>query len=35
MLRVLGNYDADLKFLVQNKGVYRGFSPEVQKDIIA
>jgi hypothetical protein len=35
MLKLLGNYDADLKFLVENKGLFRGLSPEIQIDIIA
>jgi hypothetical protein len=34
MLKVLGNYDADLKCLVENKGVFRGLSLEIQNDII-
>jgi hypothetical protein len=35
MLKLLGNYDADLKFLVENLGVFRGLSPEIQNYIIA
>jgi hypothetical protein len=35
MIKLLGNYDADLKFLVENKGAFRGLSPEIQNDIIA
>jgi hypothetical protein len=35
MLKLLANYDADLKSLIENKGVFRGLSPEIQNDIIA
>jgi hypothetical protein len=34
MLKLLRNYDADLKFLVEND-VFRGLSPEIQNDITA
>jgi hypothetical protein len=33
MLKLLGNYDADLKFLVGNKGVFRCLSPKIQNII--
>jgi hypothetical protein len=35
ILKLLANYDANLKSLVENKGVFRGLSPEIQNDIIA
>jgi hypothetical protein len=35
MLKLLGNYDADLKYLVENLGVFRGLSPKIQNNIIA
>jgi hypothetical protein len=35
MLKLLANYDTDLKSLIENKGVFRGLSPEIQNDIIA
>jgi hypothetical protein len=35
MLKLLGNYDADLKFLVGSKCVFRGLSPEIPNNIIA
>jgi hypothetical protein len=35
MLELLGNDDANLKFLVENKGVFHGLSPEIQNDITA
>jgi hypothetical protein len=35
MLKLLGNYDADLKIIDENKDVFRDLSPEIQNDIIA
>lgn len=33
-MKVLGHYDSDLKSLIENKGVFRGLSPQIQNDII-
>ena len=33
--KVLGNYDGDLKNVIESKGVFRGLSPQIQNDIIA
>jgi hypothetical protein len=34
MLKLLGNYDADLKVLVQNKGVYVVYPPKYRRTLL-